>query len=201
MLKTNTAKEVKARIEKLVNDKTHSLSEIETARKKAEERQSIAKKRMKTAIEMTDADAYEKAKKEFSSAGNAVEMYTARFDQLNQKEFLTEEESDRVIDSLLQYEKDLEEDLIKSMEKPLKTIQKLCEDYTNNITETESAISAWTSSIHENYRRQGAIYQDGTNRSDIPVPVRVRPFLGCPTALITQSYLNKIKTNVISLKE
>lgn len=201
MLKTNTAKEVKARIDQLLSDKSRSLSEIQTARKEAEERQSIAKKKMKTAIELTDANAYEEAKKEFNSAGNAVEMYSARYEQLNLKEFLTEEESDRVIDSLLNYEKELEKDLIKSMEKPLKTLQTLYKEYDQSIIETENVMREWTNSIHFNYRSEGTIYKDGTNRSDVPVPVRRTLFTGCPAAQITERYLNHMRDHVDCLEK
>lgn len=190
----NIAKEVTERISQLTDDKAVELTNISANRASARKQLDEADSDMKSAIEVTDITAYEKAKIRYQNASNAIEMYSARYQQLQEKEFVSEAESNRVIDSLLSYEDELKEEYSKAMEKPLKAMKKLHDEYYARIAEAETAIIRWTHEIHANYRNEGTVYADGSNRSKVPVPVRRAPFNGCTMAQMTKSYLRKVKS-------
>ena len=108
----NKAKEIKSRINQLIEEKAASLAEIQVEIDKAVEREAAAVAEMKVAMESTNVEAYQEAKSKKLAASNALEMYRARLKQLTERKFLTEAESDEVIDELLEYEDVLKEDFM-----------------------------------------------------------------------------------------
>lgn len=169
MERTNIALETQKRITELSERKAQEMLRIQLDLKKAKEEQGAAIKAMKTATAEIDLDAYQIAKIHKEAAEDAIAMYTARQDQLQQKDMVTEEESDHVIDSLLEYEEDLRSDFETSCGKLLDQLRDLYDDYTDHVEEAEKAIKDWTTMIHTNHR----MLSTGNNaRRDYAVPVR-----------------------------
>lgn len=197
----NKAKEIKNRINQLIEEKAASLAEIQVEIDKAVEREAAAVNEMKIAMESTNVDAYQEAKSKKLAASNALEMYRARLKQLTERKFLTEAESDEVIDELLEYEDVLKEDFMKSLEAPLKKLNELYKEYIARVDEAENIISRWTSEIHSNYRNFYGIYANGTNRSDKPVSVHNIPVTGCPASDITGKYIRNMTHHIPQLEK
>ena len=151
-----------------------------------------AKKAKQNATESTDLTAYQDAKKKEAEASAAIEMYAARYTQLERREFVTMKDSDATIDALLQYEKDIAAEYIEAIAGPIAEIKKAHADYTGAVKAAEGAISAWTHRIHANYRASGTTYADGTNISKTPVPVHRTPYLGCKESATVGAFLDKI---------
>ena len=188
----DVAREVLNKIDKLKADKLQELEIISGKATEAGERSLQADDAMKAAVAAIDEVGYAKAKNEKSLALAAAEMYSKRYEQLEQKQFVSEAESDRVIDSLLQYENALAADFESAIAEPIKKLRQLNETYLAAVREAETAIQAWTSDIHRNYRSESTTYPDGTNRSPVPVPVHTLPYTGCPTSAVVGGFLEKL---------
>lgn len=197
----NKAKEIQSRINQLIEEKAASLADIQVEIDKAVEREAAAVAEMKIAMESTNVEAYQEAKSKKLAASNALEMYRARLKQLTERKFLTEAESDEVIDELLEYEDVLKEDFMKSLEAPLKKLNELYKEYIARVDEAEKIISRWTNEIHANYRNFHGIYPNGNNRSERPLPVHNLPVTGCPASDITGKYLRSITNHVAQLEK
>ena len=188
----NVPAETMKRINGLEAKKAEELAAIkskvdENARTLAE-----AEKDIKAATESTDLTAYQAAKKKKHDAAEAVEMYNARYAQLEHKAFVTRKDSDATIDALLNYEADIEAEFIEAIAEPLADLKAIYEEYHDGVTAAETTIAAWTHRIHANYRSTGTTYADGTNVSPVPVPVRRTPFDGCKESAIVKNFIDKL---------
>lgn len=193
MAKRNVTKEVQEQITEMVNKKAADLDAIRNKQTEARTRLEAAELAIKAATETMNLDAYEKATAARNKAKIALDMYAGRYLQIQKQEYISEEESDKVIDSLKAYEDQLEEDFKKSLVPLLKKLEDIHTNYTQAVQDTESTIQNWTASIHANYRVDGALYANGTNRNDKPQPVRRLPFTGCGAAETLGKYLEKAK--------
>ena len=178
MKNINVTEEVKAKIEAFQKQRTIDLLDLNAKIDDAKKHEQEAKEAMKKATEVTDLNAYAIAKNKMTESTTAVEMYEARYKQLKEREFVTEEESDGVIKSLLDYEDLLSSEYETKVGAILQDLLKVTTDYKKGISDTESVITRWTSSVHANYRSKHTRYPNGTNRSDNPVPVHASPYLG-----------------------
>lgn len=189
----NVPAETMKRINGLEAKKAEELAAI---RSKADENARTlaeAEKEIKAATESTDLTAYQAAKKKKHDAAEAVEMYNARYAQLENKAFVTRKESDATVDALLSYEADIEAEFIEAIAEPIAELKKILEEYTDGVTAAEATIAAWTHRIHANYRSTGTTYADGTNVSPVPVPVRRTPFSGCEESIVLENFFKKLE--------
>lgn len=189
----NIAKEILTKIEDMKSEKARELEVIFDKAKEAGLLAEKAEKDMRDAYERLDLAAYEKAKNAKATAETAAEMYGLRGRQLEEREFLTEEESDATIDALKGYEEELAFEFKKAIEEPIRKLSELQKHYAEAVTEAELAIKRWTSEIHRNYRSEGTRYPDGSNRSPVPIPVRNVPYSGCGESAMVESFLNRIE--------
>ena len=178
----NLVQEVKDRIKNMQDDKQAQLDEI--AKKQTEARASLedARKRVNEATEVMDLNAYEEAKKDELKAKTALDMYGARFAQIRAQEYISEEESDKVLRSLLDYEKELAAAFREDLTDRMLELKDFYTEYHNEVLDIEHTMKVWQQSIHANYRHPVTTYADGTNRSPVPVPLRVMPYDGCEEA-------------------
>ncbi len=190
---TNRAKEVQAQIKALREEKEAELNAIQ--QKTAEIKEDLVKARERMAVSVNDLDLpkYEAAAAAVKKAETAIEMYSARHQIIQKREYISEEESDKVIDSLLAYEEVLSSAFKAKMDTSLKELAKVYEDYKGSIKEAEDTILTWTGTIHANYRAAHTTYHDGTNRSPNPVPVRMSPYDGCTESKQLADYLRLAK--------
>lgn len=188
--------EVKAIMKEMLDKKAEDLDRIQQLQQEARTKIEAAGLAMKHATENLDIEAYEEARQAKAKAQTALDVYNGRFRQIAEKEFVTEEESDRVINSLLEYENTLAESFKLAAGETLKTLADLYKCYKDEVAETESTLSQWQRDIHANYLSSMTLYYDPvtgnrTHRSPRPIPVRSAPYLGCEEARELGEYLNK----------
>lgn len=185
--------EVREQIDKMLTERSGELERILEKQNEAREQLEKARKAEAEATAETNLDAYEAAKRDTQKAKTALDMYSARYAQLKTLDFISEEESDNVIESLLKYEAELEQGLKDAMAEPLKLLADLLNTYRQEVRETETVIKAWESNIHANHRNRTARYADGSNRSAEPVPVHMTVYRGCQEAGDLEKYLEKAR--------
>lgn len=191
--KNNTVDIINEKIDKLIADKRKELNGIldQIEKLKSDSKKYAADLREST--EVTDLQAYKKAKEQKKEADIAIEMYNARYIQLKGNKYVTEIESDRTIDELLDYESILTSEYEKQIRHMIEQISKINAEYRDEITRAENTIRRWEHEIHANYiSRSGTTYQNGeerSNRSPKPIPVRDMLYFGCPISDMVTTFL------------
>ena len=199
MAKQTILQEVKDRMAGMIAEKTAQLDKIRQLQQEARTQIEAAGLAMKKATEQMDVDAYEAAKTAKRKAQTALDMYAGRYKQIEAQEYISEADSDKVVDSLLEYEDRLTEDFKAALVEHLKVLAELLENYSEAVKDTEQALVDWQQNIHLNYNSRGrATYTDEftgerTYRSPSPIPVRVMGYTGCPESSQLREYLKKAK--------
>ena len=199
MAKQTVLQEVKARMQEMQDKKAAELQAIHEKQTEAQTQKEAAELALKEATERMDLDAYEEAKTARRKAQTAIDMYGGRYKQISQQEYISEEESDKVIDGLLDYEATLAADFKAAVAEPLKQLAAILTGYQNEVADTERTISAWGANIHANYNTRGTTtFTDPatgqpTHRSANPVPVHRMGYNGCSEAAQLKDYLEKAK--------
>jgi len=188
----NMAKEILDRIDTMLADRAAEIEAIKAKLAENEAELDKLREEQHSAMEKTDAAAYRKAKDSIADAEAAVEMYSKRLDQIWTKEFLTEEDSDAVINGLLKFEDDLAAEYEKAIKVPIERLQKLHDDYIETVEQTEEAFRRWTKEIHTYHHVKGTTYSDGTDRSEAPVPVHRTPYKGCAVSVRVGKFLDMV---------
>ena len=192
MAKQTVLQEVKARMQEMQDKKASELQAIHDRKTEAQTQKEAAELALKEATERMDLEAYEEAKDARRKAQTAIDMYGGRYSQISKQEYISEEESDKVLDSLEAYEVELAAGLKEAMAEPLKQLAKMLQDYKDEVADVERTMKAWESGIHANYRSKGTVYREtGTNRSPAPIPFHRMPYEGCSEAVQLSEYLKK----------
>lgn len=195
----NTTESVKKRISEMKAARAAELEKIEAKRKESQELIKAAEKDMQKAAELTDGETFNAAYKAKEKAITALEMYTLRRDQIARAEYISEEESDSVIDSLLEYEKTLDNEFLTAAAAQIRELSKLYEYYADQISETEKTLREWQQDIHANYRTRGVTtWKDPetgerTDRSNKPVLIRIHPYKGCKESAKIREFLENMQ--------
>lgn len=188
-------------IKRIAGLEKKKAEELEAINKQIAENKTAlaaAQEAIKSATERTDLTAYQDAKKKEADAAAALEMYNSRYSQIQRREYVTQKDSDAVIDALLKYEKDIADEFIKTIAGPIEEIRKAHADYIESVKTTENTIKSWNSRIRANYRSETTRYADGTNISKTPVPVHRLPYAGCTKSAIVGGFLDRIGTEIES---
>lgn len=188
MRKENAVTKVNDMITELTERKASQLAEIQRALGVARVDEEKAEQAMKEATERMDHEAYTKAERARAGAQSRIEMYSTRYLQLQSNEYVTEEESDRMIRSILDYEEKREEEFRKALKPKLESLTALLNEYRVDVASAEETLNTWTTVIHANYRTI-----DGT-RNKKSFPVHVVPYTGCNEALRLGEYLSDAKS-------
>lgn len=187
MSKKNLIDEINARIDALNAEKAAAVAQIEgkmiecaAAREAAIAAQEQAKKDL-------DAEAYQAAAVKLTTLEVQQDMYEGRYKDVTGKKLVTEEDSDAVIQSILDYEQAAANAYIESIKPALRTLRGLTADYLDDIQRAEGAILRWTADIHPNYHNFGAAYTDPetgvrSDKNGMPHPVHRIPYHGCAEA-------------------
>lgn len=197
MAKQTVLDEVKNRMKEMQDSKAAQLETIRQKQTEARSQIEAAALAMKQATEEMNVDSYEEAKNRKRKAQTALDMYNGRYEQIKQQEYISEAESDSVVDSLLEYEKTLAEDFKAAAAVHLKKLAELLKGYKAAVQDTESTLTSWQRDIHANYNtRGGSTYYDEftgqhTHRSPQPVPVHRFAYTGCAEAGRMEDYLKK----------
>ena len=185
----------KAKMRELLDNKASQLREIQTkicdAKTKAEEADAA----ISTATEKMDLNGYEEAVAAKRKAKTALDMFSSRYKQLQGQQIISEEDSDKVIDSLLEYEDQIAERYKADIAGPLKTLNELTKAYRAEVADTEETIRAWSRDVRPNYSTRGTMSRidpetgERTDRSDHPVAVHQIPYLGCDESTVLEGLL------------
>lgn len=188
----NIPAETMRKIDEFEKEKAAELEAIAQQIKEKNDALAAAKDEIQKATESTNLKAYTAAKAKEAEVSAAIEMYTARYTQIERREYVTQKDSDATIDALLQYEADIADEYIKEIGPAVETIRKAHADYMTAVKAAESTIAEWTGRIHANYRAEHTTYANGSNVSPVPVPVHGTPYLGCTESAIVASFLDRI---------
>ena len=197
MIKQSKTQEVQERILELVAKKTSELDTVKQKEQEAHKQLEEAEQAIKEAAAIMNDKKYAEATAYRDKVRIIIQMYADKFEQINKQEYISEEESDKVIGSLLAYEEELTESFKNDLLEPLKIIYNLIKEYKAEIDNTEQTINKWTSEIHANYNTRGrSQYYDKltgkyTSRCSYPVPVRNNPYYGCSEALQLEEFFKK----------
>lgn len=197
MSKKNIMQEVQAKIDAIQEKKRQEVFEVELKMVALNtENEKLLDEKIKAMSNM-NMDAYKEIEHKIDENRLALKMYSEKLEQVKKQEYITEQESDAVIDSLLDYEKILEKDFVADIKAPIIELRKILNDYFGAVRETEQTIRTWETQIHANYSTRGATFwtdkETGktTDRSNKPVLVHSIPYDGCGTAISLNEYLNK----------
>lgn len=197
MAKQTVLDKVKNRMKEMQDSKAAQLETIRQKQEEARTDREAADLAIKEATEHMNLEAYAEAKDAKRKAQTALDMYNGRYKQIKQQEYISEAESDSVVDSLLEYEKQLAEDFKAAAAVHLKKLAELLKDYKAAVQDTENTLTAWQRDIHANYNTRGAMTRtdpltgEQTHRSERPIAVHTMPYTGCPEADRMGHYLEK----------
>lgn len=195
MQKQTPLEEARKKMRELLDKQQEDLEAIYRLQATARTEIEAAGLALKDAAERMDIAAYTAADQARNTARIGLEMYQARQQQILKKELITEAESDKVINSLLDLERQLAEDFEAALIAPLVQLAELQRDHMARIREVESVLDAWQRDIHANYDTRGVTrYYDEktgeyTSRSKIPVAVHSAPYRGCEASLKVEKWL------------
>lgn len=195
----NKSQEVQQRIKEMTEKKMKDLSEINEKKAEAQTRKEEAEARLKEATELMNLEDYEKAKDDIRRAKTAIDMYSGRYKQISQQEYISEEESDKVIDELLDYERELDAKLTEDIKEPLERLQEILRKYFELIDEAERTIRTWETTIHANYTSRGLMQRIDettgqlTDRYKEPRPVHSILYGGCKEAVQLKNFLKRYR--------
>lgn len=199
MAKKTVLEEVKARMQEMQDKKAGELQAIHEKKTEAQTQKEAAELALKEATERMDLDAYEEAKTARRKAQTAIDMYGGRYSQISKQEYISEEESDKVIDSLLEYEEQLAADFRRAAAEYFRQLEALLKEYRSEVADVENTLTRWQRDIHANYNTRGATsYFDEftgqyTGRSKDPYPVHKYVYTGCAEAQRLYDYLENEK--------
>ncbi len=192
--------EVKTRMKEMQEKKASELARLADLTDQAWRKSAIAEGLMREAAEAMNVENYERAKRQKESAQVALEMYKAKYDQIAAQEYITEVESNKVIRSLLDYEKQLEEDFQQKLGEQKEALEQLLTGYRDEVAEVEKILTIWPNEIRKNYIDWEGVttYYDpvtkkSSNRSPNPIPIRKIAYTGGSAADKLQEYLLKAR--------
>ena len=163
-------KEINARIDELEamreNVTARAAAELEALRESLDQLKEAQTKAAKD----LDFDAVHRTTDDILRTERQIEVIEASgLDSVRRNSIVTEEESDRVIDSILERQKELDADLMKDVAELCLKLEKVCTEYKAKGVELGAVADRWISSIHDNYRNLcGSGYK-------LESPVRVWP--------------------------
>lgn len=191
--------EVKEKIKAIEDRRVSEKLELKERITKAQAEEADAREAVYNAAAVLNSEAHAKAAEREARAHNLVRMYEEKARQIQSQEDISEEESDRIIDSLLAYSKGLDADFTEAVKKKAEDLRKMNEAYEEEARETERIINYWCDHVHANYNTRGrtTYYVDGkaTHRSPVPVPVIMRhtPWTGCSASNALQDFLSRLE--------
>lgn len=183
----NKTKEVKDRINEMLEKRNEDLKIIEEKEAEARAELHSINEKLKKAADNFDADTYKTASTEKREVDLTLEMLRDKRNIIQSQAYITEKESDAVIDSLLKYEDDLAAEFEKSIAEPMQKLTEIYKKYGAEILETESTITLWTNKIHAYYKTTAG------QRSEKPQLVHRLPYTGYARAERLRSFLIKEK--------
>lgn len=180
--------------EKRRNDVAVASEKLHDAERELEQ----ANKSLEAATTQMNIDNYADAKVAASHAQTRIEMYSGRLQQIKEQEYISTTDSDRIIDSLLDYEKELEAQLDDAVAEPIEKIRAILTDYLNEVEEVEATLKYWTHNIHVTHKSRNGKKRIDPDTGEYtcvmekPQRIRFTPYTGGSTAAALKSFLRGI---------
>ena len=199
MAKETTLKEMQQLITDLQANRAAELEKIQEKKEEAQAQKEAAEAAIKEATKQMDLEAYEEARKAASKAQTAIEMYASRYKQIQEQEYISENESDSLIDGLLEYEKKRTLDFEGALAKHMKELDLLLDGYLNEQQAIKNTLTVWQEQIKKNYRTMGmTIYVDRetgqkSDKSKTPIDILKFANVGSEQAQGLRDFLEKKK--------
>lgn len=193
----NVAEETKQKIAEMQEQKAKELEKIDSKIAELQRKKDNLKESIEKATEQMDLKLYKEAEEELKETETAINMYSGRYKQIKEQKYISELESDKVIDDLLVYEKELEKGFIEDIKEPIEQLRVILSDYFGAVQEAEKTIRTWETQIHANYSTRGLTFRTDpetgkrTDRSEKPVYVHSTPYEGSGVALSLSEYLSR----------
>lgn len=138
---------VNARIDELIAARDAEIAAAEQAVAEAKAAVTAAQNAQDTAIASTDLDAYAAAHEDEERAKMAVTVYTARLEQLKNKEFLDSAEDVRIINEIQAYQKKLQDDAAAAIMSHISQLEEIGKAYYAAQDEANALYLRWFNSV------------------------------------------------------
>lgn len=178
-----TMTEVQAKMDIIITKKAEDWAEIERRTTAATAALEAAETELQAAADKMDSAKFEAAEKAKADAERQLSMLAVKKQQLVGREYITETESDKYIDSILDHERQLSAAFEADAGALLQQLDALHSAYAKQIAAAEAVLTKWTTEVHQNFRTFGntqrfdAAAGAWTDRSDRPVPVRGNTYI------------------------
>ena len=201
MSKTEYLKTVKDKIKEIEAMKAKDQATVKTELVKARELIDAAENEIQIAVAKMNADAYQDAQDKKRKAETLYKMHSDRNDQITNKLYISESESDGIIEGLLDYEEQLAADFRVAAKDLIGKLSELCDSYSAAVSDTENTIHKWESDIHPYYKSpwSSRLLPDGTrtDRMEEPCPVHRIPYRGCSEFLTIDEFIRQDKNRSV----
>lgn len=196
MAKQTVLDEVKNRMKEMQDSKAAQLETIRQKQTEARSQIEAADLAMQQAREELNDDDYEAALTKKRKGQAALKMCDERYEQINDEDYISELESDRVIDNLIEYKKTLDESFMSAVAAPLKELSKVYQNYETALDDVKDTLQSWQRNIHANYKtmRDGAqctldVLGEKNHRGASPYTVEV---YDCEGAASVEKFLRDV---------
>lgn len=184
--------EVTKQVKSILEDKTNKLKVINDKINDISIELSEKKKALSDAMDNMNENEFKKVSGKITELENMLMMYQTKKEQLQSNEFISEHESDAVIDKLLALQEENAQDYAREIEPYLRTVLEISQRYWKDVLDIESLITLWSNQVHENYNSRGKVVVNGSTRLPYTTPVRTTPYMGCKEFNIIDDTLKKL---------
>lgn len=191
----NTIEQVSRKIRQITEVRQKDLEGLAALGGEAREELNKATEELEAAARDMDEKRYQEAEKKREAAALRLSMCDAKYKQVRDQKYVTEAESDEVINSILEFEQQIADEFTAKSKLLLGDLREMLADYLQKVNEAEGVLQRWTSQIHANYSTRGMtsfidpVTGERTDRSASPVPVRPNKYTGCEQAQVISNFL------------
>ncbi len=143
----NVAKEVQGRIDALIEKRNSENKKIRAKLEELRAELEGIQSRAKAAAEALDTEAYMKEQADSVNVTALISMYEYRLKQINSDEIVSEEDSEKTVNDLLSYARNLDEHALKKMEPHIEALRAIEKEYTDSLIESQEVLRRWADSI------------------------------------------------------
>lgn len=148
MAKQTALEDVKELMADLVEARTAQLEEVQRGIEETRQKLKEVDAAIASATVSTDLQAYEKGTAAKSKLETALSMYTTRLELIRDGEYISEAESDAVVDRLLAYEEQITDRFRADIAGPIETLKNIYNAYAAEFFDIEATLSTWQREIH-----------------------------------------------------
>lgn len=144
---------VNARIDELLAQRDAEIAAAEQALAEAKKAVNAAQDVQDAAISSADVERYSAANADKAKAEMAVEVYSARLEQLKSKEFLDPEEDERITHEIQAYQRKLRDDTTDKIISLLEEVEKVGHEYWDAQGKADKLYDRWFKSVSARMHR------------------------------------------------